>query len=102
MVRATRRRQSTHCADSGLSIRESSEVGERSGSGIARHKKRPSGLPSDVFAVIEKQVDGAQRKHDQIRALINAARECSWLFAPHARLHFVDRQRSVASTGVST
>ena len=43
----------------------------------AVQERAQASLPPDVFAVVKKQVDGAQRNHDQIRALINAARDCS-------------------------
>ena len=61
-------------ADSELSILESCERGEDSG--IARYRKAlKQSLPADVRAVVQKQADGAQRNHDQIRDLRNAARE---------------------------
>ncbi|CAN5753076.1 hypothetical protein BH11PSE13_BH11PSE13_05960 [soil metagenome] len=61
-------------ADSELWILESCERGEDSG--IARYRKAlKQSLPADVRAVVQKQADGAQRNHDQIRDLRNAARE---------------------------
>ncbi|RZL56020.1 MAG: PA2169 family four-helix-bundle protein [Variovorax sp.] len=61
-------------ADSELSILESCERGEDSA--IARYRKAlKQSLPADVRAVVQKQADGAQRNHDQIRDLRNAARE---------------------------
>ena len=63
-------------ADSELSILESCERGEDSA--IARYRKAlKQSLPADVRAVVQKQADGAQRNHDQIRDLRNAARERS-------------------------
>ena len=60
-------------ADSELSILESCERGEDSG--IARYRKAlKQELPADVRAVVEQQAAGAQRNHDQIRDLRNAAR----------------------------
>jgi uncharacterized protein (TIGR02284 family) len=60
-------------ADSELSILESCERGEDSG--VARYRKAlKQSLPADVRAVVQKQADGAQRNHDQIRDLRNAAR----------------------------
>ena len=61
-------------ADSELSILESCERGEDTG--IARYRKAlKQSLPSDVRTVVQKQADGAQRNHDLIRDLRNAARE---------------------------
>ncbi|MGI4777872.1 MAG: ferritin-like domain-containing protein [Janthinobacterium lividum] len=61
-------------ADSELSILESCERGEDSA--IARYRKAlKQSLPADVRTVVQKQADGAQRNHDQIRDLRNAARE---------------------------
>ena len=63
-------------ADSELSILESCERGEDAA--IARYRKAlKQRLPADVRAVVQKQADGAQRNHDQIRDLRNAARERS-------------------------
>ncbi|WP_082524504.1 PA2169 family four-helix-bundle protein [Pseudorhodoferax sp. Leaf274] len=60
-------------ADSELSILESCERGEDTA--IARYRKAlKSNLPADVLAVVQRQADGAQRNHDQIRDLRNAAR----------------------------
>ncbi|RZL65427.1 MAG: PA2169 family four-helix-bundle protein [Variovorax sp.] len=60
-------------ADSELSILESCERGEDTA--IARYRKAlKQSLPADVRAVVQKQADGAQRNHDQIRDLRNAAR----------------------------
>ena len=60
-------------ADSELSILESCERGEDAA--IARYRKAlKQSLPADVRAVVQKQADGAQRNHDQIRDLRNAAR----------------------------
>ena len=61
-------------ADSELSILESCERGEDAA--IARYRKAlKQSLPGDVRAVVQRQADGAQRNHDQIRDLRNAARE---------------------------
>ncbi|MDM0056444.1 ferritin-like domain-containing protein [Variovorax fucosicus] len=61
-------------ADSELSILESCERGEDAA--IARYRKAlKQSLPADVRAVVQRQADGAQRNHDQIRDLRNAARE---------------------------
>lgn len=63
-------------ADSELSILESCERGEDSG--VARYRKAlKQSLPADVRAVVQRQADGAQKNHDQIRDLRNAARERS-------------------------
>ena len=60
-------------ADSELSILESCERGEDTA--IARYRKAlKQALPADVMAVVQKQADGAQKNHDQIRDLRNAAR----------------------------
>lgn len=60
-------------ADSELSILESCERGEDTG--IARYRKAlKQALPADVRAVVERQAAGAQKNHDQIRDLRNAAR----------------------------
>ena len=60
-------------ADSELSILESCERGEDAA--IARYRKAlKQSLPADVRAVVQKQADGAQLNHDQIRDLRNAAR----------------------------
>lgn len=60
-------------ADSELSILESCERGEDTG--IARYRKAlKEELPADVRAVVERQAAGAQKNHDQIRDLRNAAR----------------------------
>lgn len=60
-------------ADSELSILESCERGEDTA--IARYRKALKGeLPADVRAVVERQAEGAQRNHDQIRDLRNEAR----------------------------
>ena len=45
-------------------------------SAVARYRKAlEQSLPADVRSVVQKQADGAQRNHDQIRDLRNAARE---------------------------
>ncbi|MET0543017.1 MAG: PA2169 family four-helix-bundle protein [Variovorax sp.] len=63
-------------ADSELSILESCERGEDSG--IARYRKAlKEELPAEVRTVVERQAAGAQKNHDQIRDLRNAARQMS-------------------------
>ncbi|WP_076999099.1 PA2169 family four-helix-bundle protein [Variovorax sp. KK3] len=63
-------------ADSELSILESCERGEDSG--IARYRKAlKEELPESVRTVVERQAAGAQKNHDQIRDLRNAARQQS-------------------------
>jgi uncharacterized protein (TIGR02284 family) len=63
-------------ADSELSILESCERGEDTA--IARYRKAlKENLPADVLEVVQRQADGAQRNHDQIRDLRNAARAAS-------------------------
>ena len=60
-------------ADSELSILESCERGEDTA--IARYRKAlKQSLPADVRAVVERQAQGAQRNHDQIKALRDQAR----------------------------
>ena len=60
-------------ADGELSILESCERGEDSA--IAQYRKAlKQALPPDVRAVVERQAAGAQKNHDQIRDLRNAAR----------------------------
>ncbi|MGJ7506090.1 PA2169 family four-helix-bundle protein [Variovorax sp. GT1P44] len=60
-------------ADSELSILESCERGEDTA--VARYRKAlKQNLPMEVRSVIERQAEGAQRNHDQIRDLRNAAR----------------------------
>jgi uncharacterized protein (TIGR02284 family) len=60
-------------ANSELSILESCERGEDTA--VARYRKAlKQNLPADVRAVVATQAEGAQRNHDQIRDLRNAAR----------------------------
>lgn len=60
-------------ADSELSMLESCERGEDTA--IARYRKAlKDNLPADVRALVQRQADGAQRNHDQIRARRDAAR----------------------------
>jgi uncharacterized protein (TIGR02284 family) len=60
-------------ADSELSILESCERGEDTA--VARYRKAlKQSLPADVLAVVQRQADGAQKNHDQIRDLRNALR----------------------------
>lgn len=61
-------------ANSELSILESCERGEDTA--VARYRKAlKQNLPADVRALVARQAEGAQRNHDQIRDLRNAARE---------------------------
>lgn len=56
-----------------LSILESCERGEDTG--IARYRKAlKQALPADVRAVVQRQAAGAQKNHDQVRDLRDAAR----------------------------
>lgn len=60
-------------ADSELTILDSCERGENTA--IARYRKAlKRALPSDVREVVERQAAGAQRNHDEVRDLRNAAR----------------------------
>jgi uncharacterized protein (TIGR02284 family) len=60
-------------ANSELSILESCERGEDTA--VARYRKAlKQNLPADVRAVVQRQAEGAQRNHDEIRDLRNAAR----------------------------
>lgn len=60
-------------ADSELTILESCERGEDTA--IARYRKAlKRALPPEVRAVVQRQAEGAQRNHDEIRDLRNAAR----------------------------
>jgi len=60
-------------ANSELSILESCERGEDAA--VARYRKAlKQNLPLEVRRVVSMQADGAQRNHDQIRDLRNAAR----------------------------
>ena len=55
-------------ADSALSMLEECERGEDSA--VARYRKAlKNDLPAEVLAVVQRQADGAQRNHDQIRDL---------------------------------
>jgi len=61
-------------ANSDLSILESCERGEDAA--VAQYRKAlKQNLPGDVRAAVQRQAEGAQRNHDQIRDLRNAARE---------------------------
>lgn len=61
-------------ANSELSILESCERGEDAA--VAQYRKAlKQNLPSDVRAAVQREAEGAQRNHDQIRDLRNAARE---------------------------
>ncbi len=63
-------------ANSELTILESCERGEDTA--IARYRKAlKQSLPADVRSVVERQAEGAQRNHDQIRDMRNAARASS-------------------------
>ncbi|VWX62858.1 conserved hypothetical protein [Burkholderiales bacterium 8X] len=61
-------------ANSELSILEECERGEDTALGRYRKALKETNLPADVRSIIEKQAEGAQRNHDQIRDLRNAAR----------------------------
>jgi len=55
-------------ADSPLSMLEECERGEDAA--VARYRKAlKQELPADVRAVVQRQADGAQRNHDQIKSL---------------------------------
>lgn len=55
-------------ADSALSMLEECERGEDAA--VARYRKAlKNDLPAEVLAVVQRQADGAQRNHDQIRDL---------------------------------
>ena len=60
-------------ANSAESILEECERGEDAA--VARYRKAlKQNLPADVRALVQRQADGAQRNHDQIRDLRNQAR----------------------------
>ena len=60
-------------ANSELSILESCERGEDAA--VAQYRKAlKQNLPTDVRVAVQRQADGAQSNHDQIRDLRNAAR----------------------------
>ncbi len=60
-------------ADSAESILEECERGEDAA--VARYRKAlKQELPADVRSLVERQAEGAQRNHDQIRDLRNQAR----------------------------
>jgi len=60
-------------ANSEVSILNECERGEDTG--LARYRKAlKQALPADVRAVVERQAEGAQRNHDQIKALRDDAR----------------------------
>jgi len=55
-------------ADSPVSMLEECERGEDAA--VARYRKAlKQELPADVRAVVQRQADGAQRNHDQIKSL---------------------------------
>lgn len=59
--------------DSELSMLEECERGEDAA--LARYRKAmKANLPADVLAVVQRQAEGAQRNHDQIKRLRDAAR----------------------------
>lgn len=61
-------------ANSELSILESCERGEDAA--VAQYRKAlKQNLPADVRAAVQRQAEGAQRNHDEIRDLRNAARQ---------------------------
>jgi len=60
-------------ADREESILEEVERGEDAS--LARYRKAlKNQLPADVRAVVQKQADGAQRNHDEMKALRDQAR----------------------------
>lgn len=60
-------------ADSEVSMLEEAERGEDSA--LARYRKAlKENLPADVRAVVERQAQGAQKNHDDIRAMRDEAR----------------------------
>ena len=60
-------------ANSELSMLEECERGEDAA--VARYRKAlKQNLPADVRAVVERQAEGAQRNHDQIKMLRDEAR----------------------------
>ncbi|MEJ7686351.1 MAG: PA2169 family four-helix-bundle protein [Variovorax sp.] len=60
-------------ANSELSMLEECERGEDAA--LARYRKAlKENLPADVRAVVERQAEGAQRNHDEIRSLRDQAR----------------------------
>jgi len=60
-------------ANSELSMLEECERGEDAA--VARYRKAmKQSLPADVRAIVERQAEGAQRNHDQIKALRDQAR----------------------------
>ena len=60
-------------ANSELSILESCERGEDAA--VAQYRKAlKQNLPADVRELVQRQAEGAQRNHDQIRDLRDAAR----------------------------
>jgi len=63
-------------ADSALSMLEECERGEDAA--VARYRKAlKASIPPEVRAVVERQAEGAQRNHDQIKALRDELRERS-------------------------
>jgi uncharacterized protein (TIGR02284 family) len=60
-------------ANSELSMLEECERGEDAA--VARYRKAlKQNLPADVRAMVERQAEGAQRNHDEIKRLRDAAR----------------------------
>lgn len=53
---------------------EEAERGEDAALGRYRKALKEDGLPADVRAVIERQMAGVQRNHDQIKAMRDAAK----------------------------
>ncbi len=63
-------------ADSALSMLDECERGEDAA--VARYRKAlKAKIPPEVRAVIERQAQGAQRNHDQIKMLRDELRERS-------------------------
>jgi uncharacterized protein (TIGR02284 family) len=60
--------------DSELAILESCEKGEDAALARYRDALKEEGLPADVRALIQRQAEGAQKNHDEVRNLRNIAR----------------------------
>ena len=61
-------------ADSDASILDEAERGEDAN--VARYRKalKADSLPADVLATIDRQAQAAQRSHDEIKAMRDAAK----------------------------
>lgn len=67
----------TVAGESDKRMLEEAERGEDSAVASYRKALRKDDLPADVRAVIERQMAGAQRNHDQIKALRDRAKAAS-------------------------